>query len=227
MMNAGDSRNANTGSNINPRIDEIQKRGAIVLSEGSSTSKATANSSNKSSTKSTTKPRAQGATTATTAPAGNIQFATAEPVANPADYNRQWDLGYLVAIDNPDPGYGTAQISLTDEDRDLLERLCYGEFGGGGFVGASLIAQSVKDAMAYEGFTNVQQVINSYKYTGSTNIGKNEACRQAVRYVFDENHDAVQHRIMYMYNPYMVSSQFHESQKFILSYENVRFFDKW
>lgn len=230
MMNAGDSKDAAEKylSNINPRIEEIQKRGAVVLSEAETTVTGTTKANNKrSTTAATTKPVTQATTAPHTAPAGNVQFATAEPVASPADYESQWNQGYLVAIDNPDTSYGTRQINLTDEDRDLLERLCYGEFGGGGFVGASLIAQSVKDAMVYEGFTSVAQVINEYKYTGSTVSGKNAVCQQAVKYVFDENHDAVQHRIMYMYNPYMVSSQFHENQKFILSYENVRFFDKW
>ena len=50
---------------------------------------------------------------------------------------------------------------------------------------------------------------------------------QAVSYIFDENKDAVQHRIMYMYNPDMVQSAFHESQNYILTYQTVRFFDRW
>lgn len=234
MMNAGDNKDkvSNNGSNINPRVEEIQKKGAVVLSETVGTTEAQSTTESKKKQKtttapSTTKPHTESSQIATTASGVKIQYATAEPVANPADYNEQWNQGYLVAIDNPDTSYSTGHVSLTDEDRDLLERLCYGEFGSGGFVGASLIAQSVKDAMYYVGFTSVAQVIREYKYTGSTTSGKNQACQQAVKYVFDENHDAVQHRIMYMYNPYMVPSQFHESQKFILSYENVRFFDKW
>ena len=235
MMNAGEGRDAvnKNSSNINPRIEEIQKNGAIVLSETTNPS-ATQKAANKKSSNqkatvaaSTAKPRTSNGQTATTASGERIQYATAEPVASPADYNSQWDQGYLVAIDNPDTSYSSGHIELTDEDRDLLERLCYGEFGGGGFVGASLIAQSVKNAMNVEGFSSVAEVISEYKYTGSTTSGKNLACQQAVKYVFDEDHDAVQHRLMYMYNPYMVSSAFHESQKFILSYEDVRFFDKW
>ena len=55
----------------------------------------------------------------------------------------------------------------------------------------------------------------------------NQECIQAVSYIFDENKDAVQHRIMYMYNPDMVQSAFHESQNYILTYQTVRFFDRW
>lgn len=233
MFRTGDGVVLDKGVNINPRVDEIRQKGAVVLSETLSSSEAaSAAAKQKNKTKQATTgapatPPAQRATAATNASGEKIQYATAEPVASPADYNTQWNQGYLVAIDNPDSSYSTNKITLSDEDRDLLERLCYGEFGGGGFVGASLIAQSVKDAMCFDGFSSVAQVIREYRYTGSTSSGKNEVCQQAVKYVFDENHDAVQHRLMYMYNPYMVSSSFHESQKFILSYGDVRFFDRW
>ena len=102
-----------------------------------------------------------------------------------------------------------------------------GEFGSGGFIGAALIAQSVKDAMCFDGYPTVESVIKNCHYTGSTKIGTNDACIQAVSYIFDENKDAVQHRIMYMYNPDMVQSAFHESQNYILTYQTVRFFDRW
>ena len=48
-----------------------------------------------------------------------------------------------------------------------------------------------------------------------------------MRYIFDDDGSAVQHRMLYMYNPYMVKSAFHESQNFILSYQGVRFFDRF
>ena len=48
----------------------------------------------------------------TTAPAttqaaqqGDVVFATAEVPDSPADYQAQWDAGYLLAIDNPDTSY--------------------------------------------------------------------------------------------------------------------------
>ena len=214
-----------TDANINPRYQEIMESSA--LTEGTSAAAE--------STTTTSAPATKQETTAnTTAPASSAQettaaipFATAIAPQTPADYGTQWDLGYLVAIDNPDTSYSCAHVTLTEADRDLLERLCMGEFGSGGFIGACLIAQAVKDAMCFDGYTSVADVIKYCRYTGSTDIGTSNECRQAVRYIFDENHDAVQHRIMYMYNPYMVQSAFHESQNFILSYSGVRFFDRW
>ncbi len=157
----------------------------------------------------------------------SIVFATEIPPEYPADYNAQWALGYIVAIDNPDYTYECAQVTLTDEDRDLLERLCMGEYGSGGFIGASLIAQAVKDAMCFDGYPTVASVIKNCHYTGSTSIEPSQDCIDAVNYIFDQNHDAVQHRIMYMYNPNLVQSAFHESQNLILTYGEVRFFDRW
>ncbi len=235
-------------SNINPRYAEIMQRGSQALTQDTS---AMASNTVTSSTPSTKAPITAGTTAATastkatskattattrnndtntdaaTVPQQEIPFATAAVPETPANYSDQWDLGYLIAVDNPDTSYACAKITLTDEDRDLLERLCMGEFGTGGFIGASLIAQCVKDSMCFEGFTSVAEVIRENRYDGSTEVGTNEECRQAVRYIFDENHDAVQHRILYMYNPYLVQSSFHESQNFILSYAGVRFFDSW
>ena len=152
-----------------------------------------------------------------TAPDGTVPFATAIAPDTPADYQAQWDAGYLVAIDNPDYTYSCYHISLTDEDRDLLERLCYGEFGSGGFIGAAMIAQCVRDAMCFDGYSTVEDVIKYCRYDGSTTSGTSDECVQAVRYIFDDD----------MYNPYMVKSAFHESQNFILSYQGVRFFDRF
>lgn len=160
-------------------------------------------------------------------PVTMAQYATAVVPNTPADYGAQWNAGYLLAIDNPDTTYKCPKVTLSKEDRELLERLCYGEFGSGGFIGAALVAQCVKDAMCFEGYESVKEVISACRYDGSTKKGTNAACKQAIKYVFDENHDAIQHKILYMYNPMVVSSQFHESQNYIMTYQDVRFFDKW
>ena len=219
---------------INPNISKIATADTATsapteapTTKPAATQKATTKPTSKPTTAPTTKPKATKASAKATTQKATVQFATAIPVAEPADYNEQWNAGYLVAIDNPDKSYQCGQVTLNDADRDLLERLCMGEFGSGGFVGASLIAQSVKDAMCFDGFSSVAEIIKEYHYTGSTDIPANDSCKQAVSYIFDQNHDAVQHRILYMYNPLLVDSEFHESQNYILTYEDVRFFDRW
>ena len=217
-------------SNINPAANEI----AVSTLDEAHTTKAEPKEETKAAAaneeKETEKATEAGTTSAeTTQPVsqGDVVFATAQIPDSPADYESQWAAGYLVAIDNPDPSYSCYHIDLSDEDRQLLENLCYGEFGTGGFIGAALIAQAVRDAMCFDGYTTIPDVIKYCRYDGSTTSGTSEECRQAVRYIFDDDGSAVQHRILYMYAPYMVNSSFHESQNFILSYQQIRFFDRW
>lgn len=234
MFSAGETTEVSVeSSRINPAFASMYDENGIILATDATvalpetTSEAKAEKKSEKST--TSQPTTVQPTTSVpvTTQSVTIPFATAIPPAEPADYNAQWDTGYLVAIDNPDKTYECARVKLTDEDRDLLERLCYGEFGSGGFIGAALIAQAVKDAMCFDGYPTVQSVIDGCHYDGKTTMGTSDACINAVKYIFDENHDAVQHRIMYMYNPDMVQSAFHESQNYIMTYQTIRFFDRW
>lgn len=155
-------------------------------------------------------------------------FATAPKVENKASHTAQWNAGYLVAIDNPDTSYSCEHIELSDKDRDLLEKLCMGELGSGGFTGAALIAQAVKNAMYFDGYTNVRDVINDLHYTGRLTT-PTKSVKDAVVYIFDMDRNAIQHRILYMYNPELMPdgyNKFHESQKYVCTYQHVRFFDR-
>ncbi len=154
-----------------------------------------------------------------------FSYATA-PTKSGVSYDVQWNAGYLVAIDNPDYGYHPPHVELSDKDRDLLERLCYGEFGDGGFTGAALVAQAVKDAMYTYGLNTVRDVINRFSYDGKTDHPGGQKIKDAVIYVFDMDKAAVQHRIIYMYDTAYVDSEFHETQNYVCTFKTTRFFDK-
>ncbi len=190
----------------------------IKLKSKTANAKGTSKKSETKKSKETTEP-----TSTETEP---ISFATAATGKTKTSYSSQWNKGYLVAIDYPDTNYSCPHIELTDENRDLLERLCMREFGSGGFTGAALIAQAVKNAMAYYGYDDVATVIKNMHYTGKLKNNPTSAVKKAVIYVFDMDKDAIQHRILYMYNPELVQSAFHESQKYICTYKSVRFFDR-
>lgn len=236
IISAGEDSEKTTlaAANINPNFEQlIASYDEAFTAETTEPTEPTTEPTTQTESKKETQPETKKETTAppttqeSTEASSSIVWATAIPPKTPADYNAQWAAGYLVAIDNPDPTYECGQVTLCDADRDLLERLCMGEFGSGGFIGAALIAQAVKDAMCFDGYSSVQAIIDAYHYTGRTDIPASDVCKQAVRYIFDENHDAVQHRLLYMYNPYLVQSAFHESQNYILTYGEVRFFDRW
>lgn len=109
-----------------------------------------------------------------------------------------------------------------------LERIVTGEFGGS-YVGSCLIAQSIKCAIVYDGYTSVSAVIKGMGYVGST-ANRSQNAVNAVKYIFDDNNLAVRHRLFYMCTKDYYDStpgNFHSTQNFILQYENVLFFDRW
>lgn len=119
-------------------------------------------------------------------------------------------------------------VKLSDKDRDMLERIVTGEFGGS-YVGSCLIAQSIKCAIVYDGYTSVSAVIKGMGYVGST-ANRSQNAVNAVKYIFDDNNLAVRHRLFYMCTKDYYDStpgNFHSTQSFILQYENVLFFDRW
>ena len=208
--------------NIKDLKVKIKKKNASNTSTASASTKSDAR---KTSSKISSKASSSSETSSKTS---SKVFATAPKVDNAASHSAQWNAGYLVAVDGPDSSYYCGHVELTDKDRKLLEKLCMGELGSGGFVGAALIAQAVKNAMYYDGYTDVQSVINNYHYTGRLTT-PTQRVKDAVIYVFDMDKDAIQHRILYMYNPELLSegySNFHESQRYICTYQDVRFFDR-
>lgn len=140
---------------------------------------------------------------------------------------RQYNSGYLIPIKDPDPNYkydGMA-VPMTAEDLNIAERLVMGEAGSMGFYGCCLVAQSIRDTYYYGHFKSVEAVRKGYRYDGRLTVAPNSAAKRAVKYILQEGHSVIQHRILYFYNPKLCQSKFHESQNYILTYKDVRFFD--
>ncbi len=133
----------------------------------------------------------------------------------------------LLSIVSADTSYQPQHVSISADQRDKLERLVMGEAGSLGYNGCALVAQAIRDSMVESGTTSVDAIINEYQYTASLSIKPNSAVKKAVSFIFDNDGYAVQHRILYFYASNVVSNPWHESQNFIISYGNVRFFDKW
>ncbi len=141
-------------------------------------------------------------------------------------YDQQYELGYLIAIDNPDYSYSTNKIALNEIDRKLACQIVFGEAGGEGFAGMCLVAQCLKDSMNFLGYSSIEEVQTKCKYDGWKENYSAEA-EQAVSYIFDQNKSAIAHRVFYFYATNLVSSDWHETQNYILTYNKTRFFDEW
>lgn len=128
-----------------------------------------------------------------------------------------------------DTNFRLSKVKLSEKDRDLLERLLTGEFGSS-FTGACLVAQAIKCAIVYDKYNSIEQLIRGMGYVGSTSMGKTTNAVEAVKFIFDKNGLAVKHRLFYMCTADYYDStpnNFHSTQKFILQYQNVKFFDRW
>lgn len=132
--------------------------------------------------------------------------------------------GTLIGIESPDNSYTGTTVTLTDSDRDTLERLVMGEAGGEGYIGAALVAQCIRDTMVYKGASSVEQVRTGYGYSGSLSREPNETVKKACAYIFDQGGMAVKHKVFYFYAPALCTSTWHESQHFVVEHHGHRFF---
>ena len=131
---------------------------------------------------------------------------------------------WLVDIDNPDYDYEPQAIFLTDDDRELIATVVMHEFGAGGYIACCIQAQAFRDAMIF-GQASAQSTYHFFQYdTYPLTQTPNQDCYDAVDYIFAGNM-AVPHRILVMYTPQYVVSDWHESQTFVLEYGGVRYFD--
>ena len=135
--------------------------------------------------------------------------------------------GYLMDIDNPDPNYTPYAISLSDSDRDKIERVIMRESGYCGYTAMALVAQCMRDAFIRSGATSADAVISGYGYSGSMSMTPSSTCKEVVSYIFDQGGSAVQHRILFYYASDYCSSSWHESQNYICSAGYEKFFDAW
>lgn len=124
------------------------------------------------------------------------------------------------------------RINLTDKDKYTLYCTVAGEAGNQSFDGKAAVAQCLFNAMKKDGFT-VDEVIKVYQYAGwndelqYSNPNAWENCRLAVDAVFDVGFKLTDENILWFYNPDIVYSSFHESQKYVMTIGDHKFFAPW
>lgn len=141
--------------------------------------------------------------------------------------SNQLSRGFLITTDKADLDYCGRVVSLSEEDRSILEHLVMGEAGNQGFVGAALVAQTIRDRLVYDGFNSVESVRVSCGYEGSLNNTPNSDVLAAVSFIFDQGGSAVQHTVRYFYAYTWSSSAWHETMSHICTYGDHKFFDRY
>lgn len=120
--------------------------------------------------------------------------------------------------DTPAPAAETVEPA----ERDVVERVVMAEAGGESFEGQMLVAQCILNAAEKHGVEPSEAVV-LYSYTKSR-PDPTQRVKDAVAAVFDRGETVVDEPILYFYNPALVTSDFHESQIFVIEEGGHRFF---
>lgn len=126
------------------------------------------------------------------------------------------------AAETVEPTEPAVRYPLTDAERDVVERVVMAEAGGESFEGQMLVAQCILNAAEKRGVEPSEAVV-LYSYTKSR-PDPTQRVKDAVAAVFDRGETVVDEPILYFYNPALVTSDFHESQIFVIEEGGHRFF---
>lgn len=114
---------------------------------------------------------------------------------------------------------------LTDDERHVVENVVMGEAEGESYNGKILVAQCIFNACLKDDITP-SEVVEKYKYAGWNDEPSNDVV-QAVSDVFDDGVQVTDEFILYFYAPEYCVSDFHESQRYILTEGGHKFFAEW
>ena len=114
------------------------------------------------------------------------------------------------------------RYSLTEAERNLIERVVMAESGGESYKGQMLVAQCILNACEIDGIRPAK-VIKKYVYA-KARPEPSDSVKRAVSAVFDKGETVTDEPIVYFYAPKIVKSEFHESQRFVLAEGNHKFF---
>ena len=115
-----------------------------------------------------------------------------------------------------------AFFPLTAEQRTLIEQVVSAESRGEPYDGQVAVAQCILNACLKDGISP-ERVIEKYKYTPAR-VEPTASVKEAVAAVFDRGEGITKEPIMYFYAPALVTSEWHESQIFVIEIKNHRFF---
>jgi len=117
------------------------------------------------------------------------------------------------------------EYEISAEERDLIERVVMGEAGGESLLSQKAVAQCILNACMITG-ERPASVIEGLQYT-SHRPAASEQVKSAVYSIFDEGEKVLAETAMYFYNPDLVVSEWHESQQYVCTIEDHRYFARW
>ena len=116
----------------------------------------------------------------------------------------------------------TVRYELSDAERTVVEQVVMAEAGGEPYDGQVAVAQCILAACEKDGIVP-SEAVEEYGYT-SNRCEPSESVVEAVSSVFDRGDTVVDEPIIYFYAPDRVESSWHESQVYVITIGNHRFF---
>jgi spore germination cell wall hydrolase CwlJ-like protein len=118
---------------------------------------------------------------------------------------------------------GDSGYELTDEERIAVECAVMCEAGGESVKGQMMVAQSILDGTLRNDFT-VIETIQKYQIASTSYSRVTDEVKESVSRVFDDGERITEEKTDLWYNPALVVSTWHESQKYVITVGSHRFF---
>lgn len=125
----------------------------------------------------------------------------------------------MSTLDAPSPFY-----PLTDDERDIVERVVAAEANTEGFTGQVLVAQCVLNTSLARDMRPDEVVLEAGQYASPTSEASEEV-KEAVSAVFDDGYKVTEEPIRFFYAPKHSAGTWHESSlEFVLEWKGHKFF---
>ena len=132
----------------------------------------------------------------------------------------------MLEVDVSEMETTATRYGLTDAERDIVERVVMAEAGGEGFDGQRLVAQCILNTAEAMDLRPDEVVTAPNQYASPANEASQEV-KEAVSAVFDDGDMVTDEPIRWFYAPRYVDSAWHESKRYVLTYQNHKFFAEW
>jgi hypothetical protein len=122
-------------------------------------------------------------------------------------------------------------ITISDDERYILECVVAGEAGGHSYELMKAVAQCMAVSMDIEGMTADElRVVHGY-YGWNPGLEQTDPAawslvKSAVSEIFDDGNFVTYSLIQYFYNPEHGGGDFHESMHYVMTIDGCRFFSK-
>ena len=152
---------------------------------------------------------------------------TIEPEDKPERYIFKDGKGYPIDWEHLTDTWATEagyekRYTLTDAERLEIAQVITAEAAGEPFAGKVAVAQCILQTCEDERI-RPSEVLEKYKYSKRRPDPTAEAL-EAVEAVFDFGHVATSEPIRYFYAPELIESSWHESQAYVMTINNHKFF---